>query len=323
MKALITGITGMIGTHLAGTLREQGWEVAGISRSTSASRLSSGGDAAGGKLGFRHYAGDILDVRFLERVWREWQPDCVFHLAAQAYNAASWEAEETTYLLNVTGSRNVFHACRLHSPKARLIPACSSAEYGFVPPELMPIHEDRTPLRPVTPYGVCKAAMEMMARQFCLNYGLDVVMPRLFIHVGPDHPPGTALQNFARQLAAIKLGKQDPVLRAGNLDSARDFVDVRDGARALVLLADEGQRGEVYTIASGRAWSIREALQMLIGISGLGVEVRQQDPSLLRPSDEQVLLGDNGKLRALGWEPRVPFEQTLHDVYNNWLARLR
>src|SRR5687767_3380002 len=155
MKVLITGVTGMIGSHLAELLHVKGWAVAGVSRATSASRWGSAAPKTGAA--YKHYTGDILDTRFLEKVWRDWQPQCVYHLAAQAYNGTSWDAEDTTYLLNVRGSRNVFHACRTLSPKARLIPACSSAEYGFVPPEQMPINEDRTPLRPVTPYGVSKA----------------------------------------------------------------------------------------------------------------------------------------------------------------------
>ena len=314
MKALITGITGMIGTHLAEHLLAEGLEVAGLSRATSASRWS------GPNRQYKHYAGDILDVAFLRRVFGEFQPDYVFHLAAQAYNGLSWEAEDTTYALNVTGSRNVFSVCRDVAPQARLVPACSSAEYGFVPPELIPIVEDSTPLRPITPYGVSKAAMEMMARQCCLNYGMNVVMPRLFIHVGPDHPPVTALQNFARQLAAIKLGRQEPKMKVGNLTTARDFVDVRDGARALWTLANKGRSGEVYNIATGKAWNIGESLDMLIEICGLTVQV-EQDKSLLRASDEAVLLGDNAKLRALGWEPKIPFRQTLEDIYQNWLKR--
>lgn len=305
----------MIGSHLAKEMAGAGYQVAGISRATSAARHSLG------QTQYRHYLGDILDRPFLERVWQEWQPDIVFHLAAQAYNGASWEAEDTTYALNITGSRNVLEACRRFSPQARLIPACSSAEYGFVPEHLFPIDEDATPLRPVTPYGVSKACTEMMAHQYQQNYGLDVVIPRLFIHVGPDHPPATALQAFAMQLAAVKLGLQEPVIKVGNLESARDFVDVRDGVRALRLLAEKGKTGEVYNICSGRAWNIRNCLEMLIDISGVQVEV-QHDPARLRPSDEPLLVGKFDKLKALGWSPAIPFEQTLKDILENWMERL-
>jgi GDP-4-dehydro-6-deoxy-D-mannose reductase len=316
MRVLITGITGMIGTHLAELLISQGQEVAGLSRATSSSRYNNPGRK------YKHFAGDIQDVGFIRRVWGDFKPELVYHLAAQAYNGISWEAEDTTYSMNVGGSRNVLHACREFTPQARVIPACSSAEYGLIDEDMIPIREDVTLLRPMTPYGVSKAAMEMMARQFCLNFGTDVVLPRLFIHVGPNHPPVTALQNFARQLAAIKLGKQPPTMKVGNLTTARDFVDVRDGAAALWTLAQKGTKGEAYNICTGKAWNIGQSLEMLIEVSGLKVEV-QQDKSLLRASDEPLLLGNNDKLSALGWQPKTPFRQTLEDIYKNWLERLK
>ena len=304
----------MIGKHLARVLSEQGYEVAGISRATSAARYITE------RPFYWHYKGDISDIKFLKVVWKDWQPDIVYHLAAQAYNGESWKAEDTTYQLNIQGSRNVFETHMEFTPKARMIPACSSAEYGFIPND-KPINEDITPLRPITPYGVSKAAMEMMARQFHYNYGMDIVLPRLFIHVGPDHPPVTALQNFARQLASVKLGLQEPVLKVGNLESARDFVDVRDGAKALALLAEKGISGEVYNLCTGKAWTMKESLNMLILISGVNVDI-QTDPSLFRPSDEKLLLGDPSKIEALGWKAVLPFETTLSDIFENWLKRL-
>jgi GDP-4-dehydro-6-deoxy-D-mannose reductase len=314
-KVLITGITGMIGSHLAHFVQEQGCEVAGISRATTAFRMQ-----AHRKLPWKHYAGDILDVNFLEKSVKDFQPDIVYHLAAQAYNGQSYEAEQTTYALNITGAWNVYNAVLHQAPKARVIPACSSAAYGAALTD-DPVNEE-SPLKPVTPYGVTKAAMEMMGRQFWLNYGLDVVLPRLFIHVGPNHPPLTAIQNFARQIAAIKLGLQEPVMHVGNLTTSRDFIDVRDGAAALWILGQKGMTGEVYNICRGYAWKISDMLDLLLKISGVKVKV-EQDPKLMRPSDEKTLLGDNRKLRALGWEPTIPFETTLRDIYNNWLERLQ
>jgi GDP-4-dehydro-6-deoxy-D-mannose reductase len=313
-KVLITGITGMIGKHLAKVLNEKGYEVAGISRATSASRYSTA------KSFFKHYQGDIIDINFLRQVWNDWKPDLVYHLAAQAYNGESWKAEDTTYLLNIQGSRNVFKTHMEVTPEARIIPACSSAEYGLLS-DGHPIDEDSTPLCPVTPYGVSKAAMEMMARQFFHNYGMDVVLPRLFIHLGPDHPPVTAIQNFARQLAAVKLGLQENVIRVGNMESARDFVDVRDGVQALALLAERGESGAVYNQCTGKAWTMKESLDILIGISSVRVDI-ETDPNLFRLSDERVLLGNPGKLELLGWKANIPFDTTLKDIFENWMQRL-
>ena len=314
MKVLITGITGMIGSHLAAYLQKQGCEVAGISRATTAFRMQSHRT-----LPWKHYAGDILDVVFLEKAMRDFCPDVVYHLAAQAYNGQSYEAEQTTYALNVTGAWNVYNAVRNCVPKARVIPACSSAAYGAALTDA-PVSEE-SPLKPLTPYGVTKATMEMMGRQFCLNYGMDIVLPRLFIHVGPNHPPLTAIQNFARQAASIKLGLVPPVMKVGNLTTARDFIDVRDGASALWILAQKGVKGEVYNICRGYAWKISDMLELLLKIADIKVNV-EQDASLMRPSDEKTLLGDNTKLRALGWKPVIPFETTLRDIFNNWMERL-
>lgn len=314
-RILITGITGMIGKHLADLLYNKGCEVAGISRATSASRYLIRNSF------HEHFFGDIMDIRFLRGVWEKWKPDLVFHLAAQAYNGESWKAEDTTYQLNIQGSRNVFETHMNYSPQARIIPACSSAEYGIVREERIPIEEDNIPLQPISPYGVSKAAMEMMARQFHFNYGMDVVLPRLFIHLGPEHPPVTAVQNFAKQLAAIKLGLQKPVVRVGNLETSRDFVDVRDGVKALDILAEKGLCGQVYNLCSGKAWTMKEALEILIKISNLKVEI-EIDDTLFRPSDEKILLGDPSKIKSLGWEPSIAFERTMEDIFKNWILRL-
>ena len=315
-KVLIVGITGMIGKHLANLLHEEGLEVAGISRATSSSRYLNENSK------YKHFGGDIMDMAFLRDVWQSFQPDLIYHLAAQAYNGESWKAEDTTYQLNIKGARNVFEVCKEITPNARIIPACSSAEYGIVPDSMIPIDEDKVPLRPITPYGVSKSTMEMMARQFHLNYNMDFVLPRLFIHLGPDHPPVTAIQNFARQLAAIKLGLQSPVIKVGNLESARDFVDVRDGVKALWLLAQKGKSGEVYNLCTGKAYSMKESLEYLIEISGLQVNI-ETDKNLLRPSDEKLLLGNPKKIELLGWKAEIPFKQTLSDIYSNWLSRLK
>ncbi len=314
-KVIITGITGMIGKHLAKLLQEEGCEVFGISRATSASRYIQKDES------YTHFKGDIMDKNFLREVWEKVKPDLVYHLAAQAYNGESWKAEDTTYQLNIEGSRNVFNVCREYSPKARIIPACSSAEYGIVPENMIPINEDSIQLKPITSYGVSKSAMEMMARQYHLNYDMDFVFPRLFIHLGPDHPPVTAIQNFASQIAAIKLNLQSPIIKVGNLETARDFVDVRDGVKALWLLAQKGVSGEVYNICTGKAYTMKESLGYLIKMSGVDISV-ETDKNLFRPSDEKILLGDATKINLLGWKAEIPFQQTLTDIYNNWLNRL-
>jgi GDP-4-dehydro-6-deoxy-D-mannose reductase len=312
MKALITGITGMIGSHLALVLRNAGWEVVGVARSSAASRLDP-------KPPTSIFRCDILDLSAMRDIVSAVKPDAVIHLAAQAFNGISWKTEQSTHSTNYFGTLNVLQCCRDIVPRARVVLACSSAEYGLVPLEECPLKEDR-PLRPVSPYGVSKVAVECMGNQYLRTHGLPVLLPRLFIHVGTGHPPLTAIQNFARQLALISIGALPPVLNVGPLDTARDFIDVRDGVAGIVLLLEKGEPGIPVNVCTGTAYTIREVLQMLIEISGLKVEVRQ-DPSLSRPADEPVLIGDNSRLKALGWQQRYTMRETLEVVYEDWLRR--
>ena len=176
-------------------------------------------------------------------------------------------------------------------------------------------------LQPFSPYGVSKVGVECLGFQYHANYGIAVYLPRLFIHVGTGHPPATAIQNFARQLALISKGKAEAVMTTGVLTTARDFIDVRDGVEGMMLLLEAGRPGQPVNICTGTAFKISEILEMLIDISGLKVSV-ETDPSLMRPSDEPLLLGDNSKLRALGWRQKYTMRQTLTAVYEDWLSRI-
>jgi GDP-4-dehydro-6-deoxy-D-mannose reductase len=303
----------MIGMHCARAAREAGWETFGIARNSASSRLAAVEPPGVVRC-------DVLDPFALEQVFRSVQPDVVIHLAAQAFNGSSWQMEWTTHHANYIGTANVLRCCRTVVPDARVLIACSSAEYGDVKPEDCPLQEDR-PLRPITPYGVSKVATEALGYQAFHNYGLKVFLPRLFIHVGTGHPPATAIQNFARQIAMIAHGRIEPIVRVGNLDSARDFVDVRDGVRALMLLLEKGQPGRPVNVSNGEAVTISDVLRILIEISGVDVSV-EVDKELLRPSDEPLLLGDNSRLQRLGWSREYTIRQTLEEVYADWMKRV-
>jgi len=312
MKVLVTGITGMVGSHFAAACRTRGWKTVGIARASAASRQAAIDDPAVIRC-------DILDERSLADVFRKVRPDVIIHMAAQAFNGSSWTMENYTYQANVSGTLNVLQSAKDHAPEARILLACSSAEYGDIRPEDCPLREER-PLKPITPYAVTKAATELMGYQYFKNFGMKVFLPRMFIHVGTGHPPATAIQNFARQLALIAKGRLEPLLRVGNLESARDFIDVRDGVEGMMCLLEEGTPGVPVNICTGTAHSIRDTLNQLIAASRLMVRV-ETDPALLRPTDEPLLLGDNSRLRALGWRQCHAFEETLAAVYEDWLAR--
>lgn len=312
-KLLVTGATGMIGSHFMKACQSEGWNVIGIARSSASSRLNE-------KVDHNIHRCDITDRNSLSSVFKTHQFDGVAHFAAQAFNSFSWDQEWYTHQVNVNGSMNLLNCIREYAPNATVLLACSSAQYGLANPNEGPLREDR-PLRPVSPYGVSKLAMEAMGYQYFANYGMKILLPRLFIHVGTGHPPATAIQNFARQLALIKKGKQEPVIKVGMLHTARDFIDVRDGVDALMLLQKSSLFGVPVNIATGRAYSIHEVLDKLINISGLNVNV-QQNEGLLRLSDEEVLVGDNSILRGLGWEPKYDIDETLRGVYEDWMNRI-
>lgn len=313
MKVLITGSTGMIGGEFVRAVRARGADVVGLSRSTSSGRL---------RLDYDHRIvwSDMLDGEAMVRIFAKEQPALIVHMAAQAFNGSSWEIEQYTQQANITGTRNVLYAARTTCPQAKVLLACSSAEYGDVLPADCPLIEDR-PLRPMTPYGVTKATTEMLGYQYFKNYGQQVYLPRLFIQLGTGHPPATAIQNFARQVALIAKGRSEPVIQVGRLDTARDFIDVRDGVDGMMRLLESGAPGRPVNICTGEAVTIRQVLEILIELGGVKTEVREE-PSLLRPSDEPLLLGDNSRLRALGWTRRYTIRETLAAVLQDWMNRV-
>ena len=302
----------MIGGHFVRMLRDKGWDVHGLARPSAASRMFESWD-------YPVHRVDLLDREATVRAFDRIKPDWVVHMAAQAFNGTSWDMESYTHLVNFNSTLNVLWGVRQVIPESGVLLACSSAEYGCVDASECPLVEDR-PLRPVTPYGVRKVAGEALGYQYHANYGTRVFLPRLFIHVGTGHPPATAIQNFARQLALIRKGKMEPVLNVGRLDTARDFIDVRDGVSAMLALMDHGKPGVPVNICNGEAPKISDVLGLLIEIAGVSVRV-ESDPSLMRLSDEAVLLGDNARLKRLGWTRRYSLRETLEAVFEDWMIR--
>lgn len=313
MKVLITGSTGMIGSAFVPACRARGWEVVGLSRSTSAGRLRPNYD-------HRIVTSDILDHEALIRIFKREAPELIIHMAAQAFNGTSWELEQYTHQANVLGTRNVLNAARTSCPGAKVVLACSSAQYGDVQPEDCPLREERL-LKPITPYGVSKVATECLGYQYFKNYGMAVFLPRLFIHVGTGHPPATAIQNFARQVALIAKKCSESLMRVGRLDTARDFIDVRDGVDGMMRMIEQNKVGEPLNICNGEAVTIRYVLDTLLELGGIKARV-EEESALLRPTDEPLLLGDNRKLSALGWKRKYSMRETLEAVLNDWMRRV-
>jgi len=316
MRALITGITGFAGSHLAELLLSEGVEVFGTARWRSKMEnvehlLDS----------INLVECDLRDAGSVTKVVAEVKPDHVYHLAAQSFVPTSWKAPVETLTTNVIGQVNLFEALRSHGPDARIQVAGSSEEYGLVHEGELPIREEQ-PLRPLSPYGVSKVAQDVMGFQYHHSYGMAIVRTRAFNHTGPRRGDVFATSSFAKQIALIEKGKQEPKVRVGNLEARRDFNDVRDVVRGYRLAIVKGEAGEVYNICSGVARSIREVLDTLLGFTKAKVAV-EQDPARLRPSDVPVLMGDSSRFRArTGWKPEIPFEKTMGDLLDYWRERV-
>jgi GDP-4-dehydro-6-deoxy-D-mannose reductase len=316
-RVLITGITGFAGSHLADYILAEhpGVEVFGTYRWRSRRENI---DHLEGRI--RLIECDLGDVTALRAALMTAQPDAIFHLAAQSFVPTSWVAPAETFHINVTGQIHLFEAIRLLGLDPVVQLACSSEEYGLVHKDETPITESN-PLRPLSPYAVSKVSQDFLGYQYFKSYGLRAIRTRGFNHEGPRRGEVFVMSNFAKQIAAIEAGAQEPVIRVGNLDSVRDFTDVRDMVRAYWLAATKGEPGEVYNIASGRGITIREMLDRLIAMSRVAVRV-ENDPARMRPSDVEVLIGDSSKFRAAtGWAPRIPLEKTLADSLDYWRER--
>ncbi len=318
MRALITGITGFVGSHLAEYLLEKNYEVFGSVRWRSKRDNIAHLEAA---KSITLIETDIKDPLSVRQTISEARPDEVYHLAAQSFVPASWAAPAETLDTNIQGQLNVLEAVREVVPDATVHVVGSSEEYGLVFPDEVPIDEDQ-PLRPLSPYGVSKVAQDLLGWQYFRSFGMNVVRTRAFNHTGPRRGEVFVTSNFAKQLADIAKGNRKPIMKVGNLEASRDFSDVRDTVKAYYLVVTRGEPGKVYNIASGKGRTIQSMLDILLEISGLDVEV-VQDPSRMRPSDVMVLEGSYQRVKEeLGWEPRIPFEQTMKDLYEFWLERV-
>ncbi len=318
MRVFITGITGPVGSFLADyVLTLPDVEVHAFKRWRSDPRPIA---HLHGRIVL--HEGDIEDPFAIDRAVERAAPERVYHLAAQSYPSVSWDAPVTTMRVNVEGTINLLEAVRRHCPTARVHIAGSSAQYGWVEPERVPISEMH-PLRPASPYGVSKAAAEMAGLQYHASYGLPVIVTRSFNHVGPRQGDRCAIQTFCQQMAAIEAGLQPPVIAVGNLEPRRDFTHMTDVARALWLLLEHGQPGQVYNLCSGRATRIGDIVDLVVAQGRVPVAVRV-DPARLRPSDEPILQGDNRKLcAATGWAPRISIDEIVTELLDYWRARVQ
>ncbi len=289
MRALVTGDSGFVGSWLRAHLEEMGDEV-----------LTPGEDF------------DVTDPATTDRALVAAHPDAVYHLAGLAHVGHSWEEPLAFFETNAMGTLHILDAARRCQPVPRVLVVSSAEVYGAVQPDELPLVE-RSPLRPVSPYAMSKAAAEMVGVQAHLGWGVPVMRARPFNHLGPGQAPTFAVPALAgRILEARRTGSS--VLRTGNLSARRDFTDVRDVVRAYRLLIEKGEPGAVYNVCSGRDVPIESVVKDLMAISGSDLRM-ELDPDLTRPVDVPVLRGDATLIEAAtGWRPTVPLEESLRAV---------
>jgi GDP-4-dehydro-6-deoxy-D-mannose reductase len=315
VRALVTGLNGFAGSHLADFLLMQG-EVeivgAGIGSVENIAHLGTR---------VKFIEGNLTDPNFTASLLAQTLPDRIYHLAGQAFAPISWQDPWTTIEINLRSEVNLLHAAAQMKSPARILVIGSLDEYGRIDASQVPVTE-QTPMRPDSPYAVSKISQDFLGLQYFLNYDLHIVRVRPSNHIGPRQNEQFVTSNFAKQIAEIEAGLREPILYVGNLTAKRDFTDVRDMMRAYYLALEHGVAGEVYNIGSGRAVAIQDMLGMLLKSSRVPIHA-QEDAERLRPSDTPVVYCDAKKFRAqTGWEPTIPLETSLHDILNYWRSKV-
>lgn len=325
--ALITGISGMVGSHLADYLIENtDYKIVGLLRWRSPldniSHLVPKANAES-RIGFAY--GDLRDTLSIEKVVQDSRPDFVFHLAAQSFPKTSFDAPLDTLETNIQGTVRVLDSVRRFSPEA-MVHVCSSSEiFGRVPVSKLPIDEECT-FHPASPYAISKVGTDLVGRYYAEAFGLTVMTTRMFTHTGPRRGDVFAESSFAKQIALAEAGFIEPIIRVGNLKSLRTIADVRDAVRAYYMLVTVNPtRGEYYNIGGQHTAEVGEILEYLVSLSSIKDSLKiVQDQTRMRPIDADLQVPNTTKFsQHTGWEPEISFEKTMYDLLNYWRQRVK
>jgi len=325
-SCLITGFTGMVGSHLADhLLAHSDWEIHGLLRwNDDLTNVDHLLPRINDKDRVGLVYGDLNDHPSLERAIAATRPDYVFHLAAQSYPQTSFSAPIETLQSNILGTAALLEAIH-HAGRQPVVHVCASSEvFGRVPRQYLPIGED-TPFHPASPYAISKVGTDLLGRFYAEAYGMCVMTTRMFTHTGPRRGDVFAESTFAKQIALIEEGRIAPVLKTGNLDSMRTWADVRDAVRAYHLLVTKDPvPGAYYNIGGSFSCTVGDMLRHLLSLSTRDDIEVVTDPERLRPIDADLQIPDTSKFRAhTGWAPQIPFEQTMYDLLEYWRDRVR
>ncbi|HOX96081.1 MAG TPA: GDP-mannose 4,6-dehydratase [Candidatus Woesebacteria bacterium] len=310
-KVLITGSEGFVGGHLWKELESNGYEVYGTTFQAPETELPKNVSVC-----------DIENLEQISSLISKINPDAIFHLAGWSNPGSSFTNPQKTFAVNSIGTINLLESVRkIEDYHPRIVAIGSSAEFGAVPSEMLPITEN-TPLNPNSPYGVSKVSAWYICKQFVVSYKMDIVYATPFNHTGPGQLPGFLAPDIASQVAKIEKGNSEPVILTGDLSTKRDMLDVRDVVRAYRLILEKGITGERYLISSGKSGLVSRIVDILLSKSSAKI-TRKIDPAKMRPSDIPDQYGDSSKLNKLtGWKPEIPLEKTLQDLLD-WYREKR
>jgi len=300
MKVLVTGASGFVGRYLVK-------ELAANSHTVIATDLETPAEAIKDAI---FVPSDIRDIESLGRIIRENKPDACVHLAAMTFVPSGSKSPELMLNVNIAGTYNLLEAFRKEAPNARILVTSSSHIYGTIADNV--ITED-SPLSPVTIYAISKAAADLATLSYSRHFGMNTMTARANNHVGPGQAKHFIISSIANQILDIKKGTAEPVIKAGNVESTRDFADVRDVTRAYRLIIEKGRKGCAYNITSGKSYTIRQMIEMMSRIAGVEVRI-MTDQSLFRPTDHSPRLDISLINEHCGWTPSIPLEQTLKDM---------
>jgi GDP-4-dehydro-6-deoxy-D-mannose reductase len=312
LKVFITGIAGFAGRHLTAFLLNRGDEVAGLEPEDTEdlALLTKAHDV-------KIITADIRDEKTITKALKQFKPDVVFHLAAQSSVRLSFENPQETFSINIMGTLTLLEAINKVDFPVKTLVVTSSEVYGPLTPEEVPVTEEY-PLRPVNPYAVSKASIDLLAYQYVKSYGQQVYIARAFSHSGPWQKTVGVLSDWAFQVAKIDLGYSQPIIKVGNIQVKRDYTDVRDVIRAYVDIVDKGRTGEPYNVCSGIGYELADLLEKFRKFTSKKIEI-VVDQSRMRPVDIPILVGSNKKIRRdTGWSPTIAIETTLNDLFNYW-----
>ena len=324
-KVFITGITGMVGSHLLDYLyKKTNWDIYGLIRWRSPlENINSHIKNINLKKRIFLEYGDIREAHNLDSIIKKIKPDYVFHLAAQSYPKTSFDMPADTYETNTIGTSNLLEALRRYKKNA-IIHVCSSSEvFGRVPKEKIPINEDCS-FHPASPYAISKTGTDLIARFYAEAYKMKIMTTRMFTHTGPRRGDVFAESSFAKQIAMIEVNMLEPVVFVGNLQSLRTIADVRDAVHAYYLLLTKNPiGGEVYNIGGNHTCSVGEILDFLLSKSKKKI-IYKIDKNRIRPIDADLQVPDTTKFKThTGWKPKYKFEETMSDLLNYWREKVK